>query len=113
MNFEDRFNKEAGINDIINRIKTRGIDKEFRGLTRDQYIKDHAEAADYHTAKANHYLENFDTERMMRHALANDAHHLAYELHLKGLTGTDIAVYATGHAHDATQFAEMLEDKDE
>ena len=112
MNFEDRFNKEAGINDIINRIKTRGIDKEFRGLTRDQYMKDHAEAADYHDAKANHYLENFDTERMRMHALANDAHHLAYELHLNGLTGTDIAVYATGHANNATRFAKALEEEE-
>ena len=113
MDFEDRFNKEAGISDIIDRIKTFGINKELKGLTRDQYIKDHAEAADYHTAKANHYRKNFDTERMMRHALANDAHHIAYELHLNGLTGTDIADYATGHAHDATHFAEALEEEDE
>ena len=110
MNFEDRFNKEAGINDIINRIKTRGIDKEFIGLTRDQYMKDHVEAAAYHDAKSDHYLENPDPVRHWGHAQAYDAHNLAHQIHLQGFTGTDIAVYATIHAHNATKFAKALEE---
>lgn len=111
MNFEDRFNKEAGINDIIDRIKTRGINKELKWLTREQYMQDHVDAADYHTKKSDHYRKNFDTERMMGHALASDAHNLAHNLHLNGLTGTDTADYATAHAHNATQFAETLEEE--